>query len=154
MLLTTVTYLRNNNQLLMLHRVKKENDINAGYWLGVGGKFESGETPYEAARREITEETGFIVDDLIVQGIVTFVYPDKPTHYIFVFRGDITETDFRQTREGILEWVDADKVMDLALWEGDKLFLPYVLDEKDEAFSLKLVYDENDNLLEYHFDNV
>ncbi len=152
MALTTVTYIRNNDRILMLHRVKELNDFNEGKWLGVGGHLEFGETPHEAALREIKEETGISLDKIIFQGIVTFVYPNQETDYIFVYRADSETTETIITPEGVLEWIPVDKIMELNLWEGDLLFLPYVLDQSDEIFSIKLVYDENGNLSTYRFD--
>ena len=136
----------------MLHRVKELNDFNEGKWLGVGGHLEFGETPHEAALREIKEETGISLDKIIFQGIVTFVYPNQETDYIFVYRADSETTETIITPEGVLEWIPVDKIMELNLWEGDLLFLPYVLDQSDEIFSIKLVYDENGNLSTYRFD--
>lgn len=152
MALTTVTYIRNNDRILMLHRVKELNDFNEGKWLGVGGHLELGETPHEAALREIKEETGISLDKIIFQGIVTFVYPNQETDYIFVYRANSEITETIITPEGVLEWIPVDKIMELNLWEGDLLFLPYVLDQSDEVFSVKFVYNENGNLSTYRFD--
>ena len=152
MALTTVTYIRNQNKILMLHRVKELNDFNEGKWLGVGGHLELGETPQEAALREIKEETGISIDKIVLQGIVTFVYPNKETDYIFVYRADTEITETIITPEGVLQWIAVEEIMNLNLWEGDLLFLPYVLDQSDEIFSVKLVYDENGNLDKYRFD--
>jgi 8-oxo-dGTP diphosphatase len=132
----------------MLHRVKKKNDMNHDKWIGVGGKFEAGETPYECARREIMEEVGVQVPNLKYRGIVTFVSNLYGTEYMHLFVSDGYVGKIKQVcDEGNLEWVDKSKVNDLPIWEGDKIFFR-LLDEEPRFFSLKLVY-EGDSLVSH-----
>ena len=129
----------------MLHRIKKENDLNKDKWIGVGGKFIDKESPEECAVREVKEETGLTLDSYEYRGIVTFVSNQWETEYMHLFtsrnfHGTLTECD-----EGVLEWVPKNKLEELHLWEGDKIFFR-LLDEGYPFFSLKLVY-ENENLI-------
>ena len=148
---TTLCYLEKNGALLMLHRVKKKNDVNAGKWVGVGGHFEEGESPYDCAVREIFEETGFVPAALSYRGVVTFVSDEWETEQMHLFTsddflgedqyphytgGEETATD---CNEGNLAWVDKPVVSSLSLWEGDRVFLS-LLEQNEPFFSLKLVY--------------
>lgn len=145
---TTLCYIENDGAYLMLHRVKKKNDMNHDKWIGVGGKFEAGETPYECARREIMEEVGVQVPNLKYRGIVTFVSNLYGTEYMHLFVSDGYVGKIKQVcDEGNLEWVDKSKVNDLPIWEGDKIFFR-LLDEEPRFFSLKLVY-EGDSLVSH-----
>ena len=142
---TTLCYIEKDGQYLMLHRVKKENDLNHDKWIGVGGKFEDKESPEECLLREAKEETGLTLTDYCYRGIVTFVSNEWPTEYMHLFTahgftGEIIECD-----EGKLEWIDKKKLLELTLWEGDKIFLR-LLDSDEPFFSLKLQY-EGDNLV-------
>ena len=137
---TTLCYIEKDSAYLMLHRVKKVNDENHDKWIGVGGKFENGETPYECAKREIYEETGLVANTLCYRGIVTFVSDVYGTEYMHLF----TTKDFsgnikNNCAEGNLEWVNKDDVLSLPIWEGDKIFLK-LLDTDSPFFSLKLEY--------------
>lgn len=139
MLNTTLCYIEQNGCYLMLHRVKKENDLNHDKWIGVGGKFEDGESPEECVCREALEETGLTLHRPEYRGLVTFVSDRWETEYmnLFVakeFSGTLTDCD-----EGTLEWVPKERVGQLPLWEGDHIFLR-LLDEARPFFSLKLVY--------------
>lgn len=137
---TTLCYIENNGRYLMLHRTKKENDLNHDKWIGVGGKFEDKESPEECVIRETLEETGLVLTDFDYRGIVTFVSNEWETEYMHLFIGKSFEGELKECDEGTLEWVDIKKVKELALWEGDKIFLDLL--EKDVPFfSLKLVYD-------------
>lgn len=145
---TTLCYIEKDGAYLMLHRVKKKNDMNHDKWIGVGGKFEAGETPYECARREIMEEVGVEVPNLKYRGIVTFVSDLYGTEYMHLFVSDGYVGEIKQVcDEGNLEWVDKSKVNDLPIWEGDKIFFR-LLDEEPRFFSLKLVY-EGDSLISH-----
>lgn len=138
---TTLCYLEKDGAYLMLHRVKKENDENRDKWIGIGGKFEYGESPFDCARREIKEETGLSVKNLKYRGIVTFVSNEYGTEYMHLFT---SESFFGEMNtdcdEGELLWVKKEKIKDLAIWEGDKIFLD-LLNTKNEFFSLKLTYE-------------
>ena len=124
----------------MLHRVKKKNDMNHDKWIGVGGKFEYGESPEECMLREVREETGLTVTEWAYRGIVTFVSQDW-CEYMHLFTASEFTGEVRACDEGTLEWVETDKLTQLPIWEGDKVFLR-LLKEKEPFFSLKLVYDE------------
>ena len=136
---TTLCYIEQDGKYLMLHRVKKEHDINRDKWIGIGGKFEPGESPEDCLLREAKEETGLHLTDYRYRGIVTFVSgPD--TEYMHLFTATGFEGSLRSCDEGELEWIDKEKLPELTLWEGDKVFLR-LLNEDIPFFSLKLVYD-------------
>ncbi len=141
---TSLCYLERDGQYLLLHRTKKEGDINHDKWLGVGGKFEAGESPEECAAREIWEETGLTVTSPAYRGIVTFVCEPHPTEYMHLFTATEFTGELIECNEGELAWVDKEKVTSLPIWEGDRIFLS-LLAEDAPFFSLKLVYD-GDNL--------
>ena len=145
---TTLCYIERDGEYLMIHRVKKKNDMNHDKWIGVGGKFEGGESPFDCARREILEETGVKVTDLKYRGIVTFVSNEFGTEYMHLFtaRGYTGEIDYN-CDEGRLEWVKKERVRELPIWEGDKIFLD-LLDTEERFFSLKLEY-EGDRLVSH-----
>ena len=124
----------------MIHRIKKQNDINKDKWVGVGGKFEEKETPFDCARREIKEETGLDVSKLNYRGLVTFVSDIYGTEYMHLFHADDFTGDLiTSCDEGVLEWVDKNEIVNLPLWEGDKIFLDLLL-RPVPFFSLKLEY--------------
>lgn len=139
MINTTLCYLERDGCYLMLHRVKKERDINRDKWIGVGGKFEDKESPEECALREVYEETGLTMTGYTYRGIVTFVSDQYPTEYMHLFHSASFSGTLRDCDEGTLEWVPKSKVLSLPTWEGDKLFLR-LLDEDRPFFSLKLEY--------------
>ncbi|WP_033153939.1 NUDIX hydrolase [Pseudobutyrivibrio ruminis] len=156
MTLTTLCYLIKDNKYLMLHRTKKEHDINAGKYIGVGGHVEEGESPTDCIKREVFEETGLILNSVKMRGYITFVMGDETEHAILFTSDDFNGTLAESCSEGELTWVDIDKVMDLNLWEGDRAFLKLLKNQdqegKCEFFSLKLVYDGEDNLLDTIFE--
>ena len=123
----------------MLHRVKKENDINHEKWIGVGGKFEDKESPEECLLREVKEETGLTLTRYAYRGLVTFVSDRWTTEYMHLFTADAWEGELIPCDEGDLEWVDMDKVCDLPIWTGDKILLD-LLRQEVPFFSLKLSY--------------
>ena len=145
--LSTLCYIEKDNQYLMLHRVVKKNDVNKDKWIGVGGHFEEGESPEECVFREVKEETGYSLTSYRYRGLVTFVFADIEMEYMSLFTADGFEGDPIPCNEGVLEWVDIEKVWKLNLWEGDKIFFR-LLDENVPFFSLKLVYNI-DGKLEY-----
>ena len=140
MLNTTLCYICRGSEYLMLHRVKKENDINRDKWIGVGGKFEPDESPDECLLREVREETGLTLRSWRYRGIVTFVNTKCTSEYMHLFTSDDYEGEIKQCDEGVLEWIDRKKLCDLTLWEGDKIFLR-LLESDAPFFSLKLSYD-------------
>lgn len=141
---STLVYLENpQGEYLMLHRVKKAVDVNKDKWIGVGGKFEGGESPDECAHREVLEETGLTLTDCRFRGVVTFLNEGWDGEYMFLFTatrwtGELT----RNCDEGDLEWVPKDKVLELPIWEGDKIFLK-LLAEDHPPFLLTLSYQKD-----------
>lgn len=143
---TTLCYIERGQQYLMLHRVKKENDLNHDKWVGIGGKFEGNETPDECLLREAYEETGLTLTDWRCRGVVTFLPDTWEGEYMYLFTaGGFTGT-LRACNEGVLSWVDKAAVPALPMWEGDKIFFR-LLAEDAPFFLLKLRY-EGDTLVE------
>lgn len=139
--LTTLCYIEKADSYLMLHRVKKDNDVNKDKWIGVGGHMEENESPEECIVREAREETGFTLTNYRLRGIVTFVLEDWGTEYMFLYTADGFEGNMIECNEGNLEWIKKSEVYDLPVWEGDKIFFR-LLEEREEFFSLKLNYRE------------
>ena len=148
MLQTTLCYLEKDGCYLMLHRVKKENDISKDKWLGIGGKFEETESPEECLVREVLEETGLTIRSWKYRGIVTFVSNLYGTEFMNLFTSDDFIGEIGECDEGELLWVPKTQVNNLNLWEGDRIFFS-LLEEDNRFFSLKLVY-EGDNLVYHH----
>ena len=138
--MTTLCYIEENDNYLMMHRVKKEIDINKDKWIGVGGHFEENESPEECLLREVREETGLTLTSWKLRGIITFITDRWQTEYMFLYIGDKYTGNRTECDEGVLEWVPKKKVYDLPIWEGDKLFFR-LLEERQDFFSLKLRYD-------------
>ena len=145
--LSTLCHIIKDDCYLMMHRVKKENDINKDKWIGVGGKFEYGESPEECLLREVKEETGLTLLNYKFRGIVTFCYGEDVVEYMHLFDADEFEGELTDCDEGELVWVPIKEVCDLPIWEGDKIFFK-LLAENADFFSLKLVYDTDDTLKE------
>lgn len=141
---TTLCYIEQENAYLMLHRIKKENDVNRDKWVGIGGKFEDGESPEECVCREALEETGLTLLNPSYRGLVTFVSDRWETEYMHLFLARRFTGSLIDCNEGTLEWVPKEHLNTLNLWEGDHIFLR-LLDENVPFFSLKLVY-QGDNL--------
>lgn len=145
--LTTLCYLEQSDSWLMLHRVKKEHDVNKDKWIGVGGHAEDYESPEDCLVREVKEETGLTLTDYRFRGIVTFALKDVETQYMCLYTATGWEGELiKDCREGVLEWVKKEKVNDLNLWAGDRVFFK-LLKEDVPFFSLKLAY-EGDELKE------
>ena len=142
---STLCYLERGDQYLMLHRVKKKGDLNHDKWIGVGGKFEEGESPEDCILRETREETGLTLTAYRYRGLVTFVSDQAPTEYMHLF----TATEWTGTPhpcdEGDLAWIGKRALRELPMWEGDRIFLR-LLEEEAPFFSLKLKY-EGDRLV-------
>ena len=137
---TTLCYIQREGQYLMLHRVKKKNDVNQDKWVGIGGKFEDKESPEDCLLREVLEETGLTLTRYAYRGLVTFVSDQWETEYMHLFTADAFRGEIGPCDEGDLEWVDKDKVKDLPIWVGDKIFLD-LLTREVPFFSLKLAYE-------------
>ena len=138
--LTTLCYIENEDSYLMLHRVKKVNDLNHDKWIGVGGKFEYGESPEECLLREVEEETGLILTEYQFRGLVTFVSDEWGTEYMHLYTATGYHGGMKECEEGELVWVPKKEIENLKLWEGDKVFFR-LLDETKGFFSLKLRYE-------------
>ena len=146
---STLCYILRGNDVLMLHRVKKKNDINHDKWIGVGGKFERFESPEDCLLREVKEETGLTMLAPRFRGLVTFVSDEWGVEYMHLFTctafsGDLTECD-----EGDLVWLPKAELLGKKMWAGDRLFLR-ALDERTDFFTLKLRY-EGERLVEAKF---
>ncbi|MCQ2605258.1 MAG: 8-oxo-dGTP diphosphatase [Bacteroidales bacterium] len=137
---TTLCYLENDGRYLMLHRTKKANDINHDKWIGVGGKFEAGETPEQCMLREVWEETGFTVTKWNYRGIVTFYLDDMEGEVMHLFSCLEWYGTQKECDEGDLAWIAKDKLTELPMWEGDAIFLKLVNNSNEPFFNLKLVY--------------
>lgn len=141
--LTTLCYIEKDDKYLMLHRVKKKNDINHDKWLGIGGKLEKNESPEECLLREVFEETGLRLNSFRRRGFITFCNDDY-CEYMFLFTSDDFSGELKSSsdcEEGVLEWVDKEDIFKLPLWEGDLIFLDKLIKApEEELFSLKLVY--------------
>ncbi len=139
MLNTTLCYIEQDGKYLMLHRVKKKNDINHDKWIGIGGKFEEKESPEDCALREVKEETGLTLTSYAYRGLVTFVSDQYETEYMHLFTADGFTGELIDCDEGTLEWVDKALVPTLPTWAGDRIFLE-LLARDVPFFSLKLEY--------------
>jgi len=141
MKLATLCYVKQNGHTLMIHRVKKENDMHAGKWNGLGGKLNAGETPEECVVREVREESGLVIRNPRLHGILTFpAFANDEDWYAFLFTATEFEGELIESNEGVLKWVPDRELLDLNLWEGDKIFIPWLA--KDEFFSGKFTYRE------------
>ena len=146
MLNTTLCYVTRGNEVLMLHRIKKKNDINQDKWIGIGGKFEGMESPDKCLLREAKEETGLTLTSWRCRGVVTFLTTDGFGEYMYLFTADGFEGELTDCPEGELKWVSRDFLNELPKWEGDQIFLD-LLWQDAPFFLLKLRYD-GDKLIE------
>ncbi len=140
MINTTLCYITRGNEVLMLHRNRKENDLNHDKWIGLGGKFEDRESPEDCLLREVKEETGLTLTSWRYRGIVTFVSDRWETEWMHLFTADGFEGELTECDEGEPAWIPRERLKDLPQWEGDKIFLR-LLREEAPFFSLKLVYE-------------
>ena len=156
MIQTTLCYIEREGSYLMLHRIKKKNDVNHDKWIGVGGKFERNEAPEECLLREVREETGLTLTGYRYRGVLTFIYNDKDPEYIFTYTSDSFEGEPGETGadglkdcdEGELCWVEKSRIPELSLWEGDRIMFRLLSAERKTPFSLKLCY-HGDELVEW-----
>ena len=137
---STLCYITRGNDVLMLHRVKKKNDINKDKWIGIGGKFEAEESPDECLLREAKEETGLTLTSWQCRGVVTFLNDACEGEYMYLFTADGFEGNLKECDEGDLQWVSREFLDSLPTWEGDKIFLD-LLWKDAPFFLLKLRYD-------------
>ena len=145
MINSTLCYITRGNDVLMLHRVKKENDINKDKWIGIGGKFEDEESPDECLLREAKEETGLTLTNWRCRGVVTFLCEGIEGEYMYLFTADGFEGDLKDCDEGVLEWISRERLDSLPKWEGDKLFLDLLW--QDAPFFLMTLEYRNDMLV-------
>lgn len=138
--LTTLCYIEKDGKYLMMHRIKKKNDVNQEKWVGIGGHFEANESPEECLLREAKEETGLTLISYRFRGLVTFISDKWPTEYMCLYTADGFDGEIGQCNEGELVWISKEEVMSLNLWEGDKIFFR-LLNEDAPFFSLKLRYE-------------
>ena len=137
---STLCYITRGNQVLMLHRIKKKNDINKDKWIGIGGKFEQEESPDECLLREAKEETGLTLTSWRCRGVVTFLNTECDGEYMYLFTADDYEGQLKECDEGDLQWVSRDFLYSLPMWEGDKIFLDLLWSDAP-FFLLTLRYD-------------
>lgn len=141
MKLATLCYIHHDGHTLMIHRNKKEKDMHKGKWNGLGGKLNPGETPEECVIREVQEEAGLIIHNPSLKGLLTFpAFSEDEDWYAFVYTADKFEGELVNSPEGDLAWIADEKLMDLNLWEGDRIFLPWL--NQAGYFSGKFVYQE------------
>lgn len=149
MINSAICYIEKDGKYLMLHRTKKEKDINKEKWIGVGGKFEKDESPEECILREVKEETGLTLNSFKLRCIITYTSKDWETEYMYVFTSKDFSGELIECNEGDLEWVEKEKLFNLNLWEGDKIFLNKI-QEDIPFFTMKFNYD-GDTLLNYNY---
>lgn len=149
-MITTLCYMYRDDEVLMLYRNKKKEDVNKGKWIGVGGKAEKGESPHHAILREINEETGYLAKRCEFRGIVVFNYNDNPSEYMHLYTCKDFTGELKSCDEGELKWIKKSDVMNLNLWEGDDIFLD-LLNKDCEFFYLTLNY-HNDTLLSHQLE--
>lgn len=137
---TTLCHLERDGKYLMLHRIKKENDLNHDKWVGIGGKFEEKESPEQCVVREVLEETGFTLTDFSYRCVVTFVSDIWESELMHVFTSESFTGSQKQCDEGELVWINKADVCSLPIWEGDKIFLKLIEDKTFPFFSLRLEY--------------
>lgn len=143
---TTLCHIEKDGCYLMLHRVKKENDLNHDKWIGIGGKFEDKESPEQCNAREVFEETGLTLLDAQYRAVVTFVSDKWETEYMHIFTSAEFSGTVHECDEGELVWVDKKEMYSLPLWEGDKIFLRLIENPDQPFFSLRLEY-QGDTLI-------
>lgn len=140
MKLATLCYLRKEGKTLMLYRNKKKNDYHEGKWNGLGGKIEPGESPEECAVREIKEESGLTAKKLKLHGVITFpLFDGKEDWYVFLYSVTGIEGDLIDSPEGELKWIPDEDIFELNLWDGDKIFMRWIYEDK--FFSAKFNYE-------------
>lgn len=151
MRITTLCYMENAGCYLMMHRTKKQQDENAGMWIGIGGHLEENESPLECIKREIREETGIEPEHLLFRGIITFLLPAWGNELTFLYTADTQCTHLPECNEGVLRWIRKEEVLSLPLWEGDKVFLN-LLKETKAPFDCLLSYNMDGELISARVD--
>ena len=147
MIESTCGYIIREGKWLLLYRNKKKEDVNAGKWIGVGGKLENGETAEECMIRETIVETGLTIHDPKLRGEVYFIYEDRETERIYIFTSHRYDGSLTDCNEGTLAWIAEEQLGAIPMWEGDRLFLNRLKKDTGEFFTLYLHYDREGNLL-------
>ena len=142
MLLATLCYVKQDGHTLMIYRNRKANDIHEGKWNGLGGKFEAGETPEECVIREVCEESGLLIRNPRLCGLLMFPGFKGNNWYVFVFTANDFTGELIDSPEGSLEWIPDEKILDLNLWESDHIFMPWI--QEGKFFSAKFEYEEDE----------
>lgn len=145
--MTTLCYIEKDGCYLMLHRTKKQNDINEGKWIGVGGHAIGSETPEECLLREVKEETGLTLTSYKFRALITFISDECEPEQMCLFTADEFMGNVTICDEGDLFWIEKEKILELPTWEGDAIFLKMLLENEERFFTLKLRY-EGDKLVE------
>ncbi len=151
MILSTLCYIEKDGKYLMLHRTKKKNDSNQDKWIGVGGKFEKGESPEECIIREVKEETGLELKSYKLRCVVTYVSTTWENEYMYVFTSNDFTGNLIECNEGDLQWIDKNEITNLNIWEGDKIFIEK-MQKDNNFFTVKFEYDGN-KLMKYDLNN-
>jgi 8-oxo-dGTP diphosphatase len=146
MILATLCYLQHAGSTLMIHRVKRADDIHIGKWNGLGGKFEPGESPEECVKREVSEESGLEIQKVRLCGVLAFSSFKGNDWYVFVFTAQQFHGELKENDEGYLEWIQDEQLVNLELWPSDHIFLPWI--RQGRFFSAKFVY-QGDAMMEY-----
>lgn len=148
MKLATLCYLKADGKTLMIHRIKKENDMHQGKWNGLGGKLDPGESPEECVIREVREESGLVIVKPHLKGVLTFPqFAKNEDWYAFVYLAREFSGYMIDSTEGVLKWIRDDQLLELDLWAGDYIFLPWL--EQPGFFSGKFIYQSGE-LLDYN----
>lgn len=134
-----MAYIEKDGKYLMIHRTKKEKDLNKDKYLAVGGRFEIDESPDECIFREVKEETGLTMTDFKYRGVVTFVSEGFISEYMFIYTCTAFTGELIECNEGDLYWIDKDKILDLPMWAGDRFFLEKI-EKGESSFSMKVCY--------------
>ena len=140
MINTTLCHIEKDGKYLMLHRIKKENDLNRDKWVGIGGKFEENESPEQCNAREVFEETGLTLNDAKYRCVVTFISDIWESELMHVFTAKDFFGEIKECVEGELVWINKSDIYSLPIWEGDKIFLRLIENENYPFFSLRLQY--------------
>jgi 8-oxo-dGTP diphosphatase len=138
-ILATLCYVHQEGSTLMIHRIKRSDDIHAGKWNGLGGKFEPGESPEECVIREVREESGLEINNPRLHGLVMFPGFKGNDWYVFVYTAETFSGDLQENEEGFLQWIPDAELEDLELWPSDHIFLPWL--QGGKFFSAKFIYN-------------
>lgn len=146
MVWATLCYLTKDNKTLMLYRNKKNQDVHEGKWIGLGGKIEENETPDECMLREVFEEAGIHITEYKFRGTLTYPkFTEGHTWNLFVYMAFDYEGEIQPCNEGELKWIDNNDILNLSLWEGDKIFLKWLY-ESEKCFSAKFTNSKSKNV--------